>query len=289
MRFSSKLLVLLMVLVLVGLVTPYAVAQTGEQDVFTTPDSALAGTPPSQVLETLNQPPQSKQPTFGGNGEWEYIHASAFLPFDNQVLPDYSQGTGYVTPHNDGSNYSPAYWVQLHLPNGAQIFDIYANVYDNTPNAYWRMIVTLYDHDDTPSFSNLSDTSEGGTPGYTTLHDNFSSYPIFHEFGDTEGDGNGGDLAFTVKLIPQGTYSGIFSLRFGGISVGWIRTISPAPATATFNDVPVGSAGFAHVEALAASGITAGCDATHYCPSAPVTRLQMAIYLAKALGLHWSL
>jgi hypothetical protein len=35
-----------------------------------------------------------------------------------------------------------------------------------------------------------------------------------------------------------------------------------------------------------ASGITAGCGGGNYCPDAP-TRRQMAIFLAKALGLHW--
>jgi hypothetical protein len=73
-----------------------------------------------------------------------------------------------------------------------------------------------------------------------------------------------------------------------GVIVLWKRQISPAPAVATFDDVPVGAFGFRHVEALAASGITAGCDATHFCPNDPLTRVQMAVFLAKALGLHWA-
>lgn len=46
---------------------------------------------------------------------------------------------------------------------------------------------------------------------------------------------------------------------------------------------------FQFVEALADSGITAGCSAAPplYCPDAPLTRGQMAAFLAKALGLHW--
>jgi len=63
--------------------------------------------------------------------------------------------------------------------------------------------------------------------------------------------------------------------------------VSPAPATATFTDVPVGSFGFKHVEALAASGITAGCGGGNFCPDREITRVEMAIFLAKALGLHW--
>jgi len=57
---------------------------------------------------------------------------------------------------------------------------------------------------------------------------------------------------------------------------------------ATFNDVPTGHPFFQFIEALAASGITAGCgDGTDFCPNAPLTRGQMAVFLSKALGLHW--
>ncbi len=61
-----------------------------------------------------------------------------------------------------------------------------------------------------------------------------------------------------------------------------------APATATFDDVPSDSTLFPFVEALVASGITAGCGNGNYCPGAPLTRGQMAVFLAKALGLHWA-
>jgi len=40
-------------------------------------------------------------------------------------------------------------------------------------------------------------------------------------------------------------------------------------------------------EALYAAGITGGCGNFNYCPDAPLTRGQMAVFLAKALGLHW--
>jgi hypothetical protein len=65
------------------------------------------------------------------------------------------------------------------------------------------------------------------------------------------------------------------------------RQVSPAPASATFNDVGVGHPYFQFIEALAASGITAGCGGGAYCPDAALTRGQMAVFLAKALGLHW--
>jgi len=63
--------------------------------------------------------------------------------------------------------------------------------------------------------------------------------------------------------------------------------VSPAPGSATFNDVPTNHAFFQFIEALSASGITGGCQAAPplYCPDTPVTRGQMAVFLAKALGL----
>jgi len=63
--------------------------------------------------------------------------------------------------------------------------------------------------------------------------------------------------------------------------------VSPAPATATFNDVPTTDPGFRWIEAFAAAGITSGCSVSPplYCPDNTVTRRQMAVFVAKALGL----
>lgn len=76
--------------------------------------------------------------------------------------------------------------------------------------------------------------------------------------------------------------------RFGGATFWYRLQVSPAPATATFpNDVPTTHPLFRFVEALAASGITGGCGAGSFCPDAPLTRGQMAVFLSAALGLHF--
>jgi hypothetical protein len=72
-----------------------------------------------------------------------------------------------------------------------------------------------------------------------------------------------------------------------GVNLYYRLEVSPAPATPTFNDVPTTSPQFQFIEALAASGITVGCGGGNYCPNNPLTRGQMAVYLAKALGLQW--
>ena len=77
------------------------------------------------------------------------------------------------------------------------------------------------------------------------------------------------------------------TLRFNDVFVRYHLTVSPAPGSATFNDVPTSHPFFQYVEALASSTITAGCGNGNFCPDQPVTRGQMAVFLAKALGLNW--
>ena len=74
---------------------------------------------------------------------------------------------------------------------------------------------------------------------------------------------------------------------FGYFEVWWRRTVSDPPATPTFGDVPTSHPFYQFIEALAASGITGGCGSGNFCPDNPLTRGQMAAFLAKALGLHW--
>lgn len=78
------------------------------------------------------------------------------------------------------------------------------------------------------------------------------------------------------------------STRINAVRVYYKLQVTPAPPTATFADVPTNHPFFQFIEALAASGITAGCGGGNYCPDAALTRGQMAVFLARALGLHWA-
>jgi len=71
-----------------------------------------------------------------------------------------------------------------------------------------------------------------------------------------------------------------------GVIVGYVLQVSPG-GSQTFGDVPPSDPGFQYISALVASGITAGCGSGNYCPDSPLTRRQMAVFLAKALGLNW--
>jgi cysteine-rich repeat protein len=53
----------------------------------------------------------------------------------------------------------------------------------------------------------------------------------------------------------------------------------PACVTPTFNDVPCASPFSKWIEELADRGVTTGCGNGNYCPTSPVTRDQMAVFL----------
>ena len=100
----------------------------------------------------------------------------------------------------------------------------------------------------------------------------------------------------TVTPFIIDNYNSVYSLRvnlgdplnsFSAARVYYVLQVSPAPATARFTDVPTTHPFFQFIEALASSGITSGCGPTTFCPDAPVTRGQLAVFLSRALGLHW--
>jgi len=89
------------------------------------------------------------------------------------------------------------------------------------------------------------------------------------------------------SVVVSLTNAGAPQVGLAGVAVGYQLQVSPAPGAATFGDVPTNHPFFQYIEALAASGITGGCGGGNYCPDTAVTRGQMAVFLAKALGLQW--
>lgn len=80
------------------------------------------------------------------------------------------------------------------------------------------------------------------------------------------------------------------NVLFGAYRVIYRLQVSPAPGVATFADVPTGHPFFRWIEALASAGITGGCTPApnpNYCPNAPITRGEMAVFLSVALGLNF--
>ena len=70
-----------------------------------------------------------------------------------------------------------------------------------------------------------------------------------------------------------------------------LRTMDPAsspPACGTpmFDDVPASSPFCRWIEELARRGVVTGCGGGNYCPTAPVTREQMAVFISATFGLQ---
>jgi hypothetical protein len=61
--------------------------------------------------------------------------------------------------------------------------------------------------------------------------------------------------------------------------------VPPAPGSQRFADVLSSNPFYAHIEEMAVRAITLGCGGGNYCPTANVTREQMAAFLVRAFGL----
>ena len=85
-----------------------------------------------------------------------------------------------------------------------------------------------------------------------------------------------------------GTYCPLSSVTRQQMAVFLLKSMNgicyvPPPCTGTvFGDVTCSSIFDPWIEALAASGITGGCAGGNYCPTSPVLRQQMAVFLLKA-------
>jgi hypothetical protein len=162
------------------------------------------------------------------------------------------------------------YWATLNIPAGAVIDFVGVN---NATDTDAVMGVALWQRDRFGSKDLLVGFS-------------FSAHGMDTDFAGPLGiqvsDHLDKELLFQVEQAPTATQQ-----YFGWVEVRWHRTVSPPPATASFNDVPTSHQFFQFIEALKASGITGGCGNGNFCPDSPLTRAQMAAFLSKALGLNW--
>ena len=97
-------------------------------------------------------------------------------------------------------------------------------------------------------------------------------------------------LAFPARRparTRRGSPIGCAALLLVLLSGPGAPSVNAAMPPATFADVDTAHPFFQFVEALAASGITGGCGDGNFCPDAPLTRGQMAVFLSTALGLHF--
>jgi S-layer homology domain len=175
----------------------------------------------------------------------------------------------------------------IHLPSGALITYVELDFYDNSATGEVQASIGVCGYTgETCNFyvgdlNGCSDASIALCSGNTDMN-GFSQVNT-----DMTSDGIIVDNFQSRYIFAIGNTTNDGSTAISQIVVGYVLTVSPAPATATFGDVPTDHPFFQFIEALAASGITGGCGSGNYCPDAPLTRGQMAVFLSKALGLQW--
>ncbi len=170
--------------------------------------------------------------------------------------------------------------VQIEMPSGSSFKGVRWWGFDNADPQNLSFFVTKTclpaNGAGSPAFTQLQDGYSSGTPGDTSGFINVAGLETV--------DNEACTYRITIRFDVVGN-----TLRLYKVRALWERQVSPAPAVATFNDVPTDHPFFQYIEALSASYITAGCNEAPplFCPDAPLTRGQMAVFLAKALGLHW--
>ena len=216
---------------------------------------------------------QEPSPTYGTStrtivnvGHWE------FKPVDSSVTFTYMCCTPESIFRTGGID--PYFVAPLHLPNGALVEQLQLLACDTSTTAE----VTLYfvTQPGLGLFTETFPTPTGvsASPGCTTVTTNVSPPVVINNDAASYG------VEVVLGAIGPAT-------SFVGAKVAYRLQVSPAPASATFTDVPVGHPIHRFVEALAAAGITGGCGSGAFCPDNPLTRGQMAVFLATALGLHF--
>lgn len=227
------------------------------------------------VLEVV--PDQA--PEWGGASQT--IHKVSITDFRSS---DVVSALGYVISAG-GISFSqtdPAFavpWLaQAKLPSGAIIESVQLDACDDsaTGEFWWGLTRT------TAGGTGASDVTPTGTTGYAATPGCafFSVSPLSPPLVvDNE------NFNYWVFLYWRGEFTS--ALRAAGVRIRYRLQVSPAPGVATFSDVPTTHPYFKFVEALYAAGITVGCGGGKFCPDAPATRGQIAVFLASALGLHW--
>jgi hypothetical protein len=198
------------------------------------------------------------------------IHATAFRSQSSGDKLDAYWDTGIT--YRSAGNVSYMLHAPVQLPAGALVtqvgFD--GQDWDPTLNINWGIYwVSASSADTTGYIAWYTSSQSGGSFNASATIEPHTVDPGKYYFAMVELPKLGQDLA--IK----------------GMRITYKLQVSPAPAVASFGDVPTGHWAFRYVEALAASGVTSGCAPGLFCPNNPITRAEMAVFLSDALGLYY--
>lgn len=230
--------------------------------------------PPGSNANAVPKDPGTRVPDWGTSGlTYVTVSGAAFVPASSSDVYD-TTGNGYSTQLlRTATGNAVRFAAPIQLPAGALVKFVEIDYCDNTGGTAYVQ----------------------GALVEMTWNGNSSNYVGFVA---SNGDGctfearSDGDIVVDnfyhrYYLLAYVTSAVGFQTGLAGMIVGYQLQVSPAPGAATFGDVPTGHPFFQFIQALSASGITGGCGGGNYCPDSPVTRGQMAVFLAKALGLYF--
>jgi hypothetical protein len=219
------------------------------------------------------------------------VPAVEFLPVDSSSGYGNAGIYGYPYSRYSASCTGLCLAAPLHLPSGARIVSIDLNAYDVEFGNWVGGTLTVCDS----LQGACSDHPAAGAGDADCLTAGQICSGSFNQNGPTSVSAD-----LTADAITVDNADNVYFLRAGGnyapfpaltsvlgMRVGYVLQVSPAPGTADFADVPTSHPFFQFVEALYSSGVTAGCGNGNFCPDAPLTRGQMAVFLSKALGMQW--
>ncbi len=217
--------------------------------------------------------PQTSPNTYGTTSDVVYtVWASEFQIVTNGVNAEGTQDGN--TGGRRCATGSCIFLGAAHLPNGAAIKSIELEACDNsaTSGVAYALFRAVSPGQTVEALSIPTETGAAETPGCAL----FPTPTIPHTVDNATG-----------AYVPDIVIGADPNVSFSAVRIRYNLQVSAGPVTPTFNDVPTGHPQYQFIEALVAAGITAGCGAGNYCPDATLTRGQMAVFLSKALGLHF--
>ncbi|MFY9551395.1 MAG: S-layer homology domain-containing protein [Thermoanaerobaculia bacterium] len=205
------------------------------------------------------------------------VGAVSFTPLsdDNSSYPTYVTDPSNFARQNHIFSTDIHYYATASIPSGAVLDTVGLEGACSAP-AVTGIAVSLVDRN-----GNVTPVVAFSCSQHGNLDTDYNATPLGFQLAQNVHN----LLAIDVEINDGTDTAGAFSW----VELWWKRTVSPPPAVASFDDVPTSHPFFQYIEALKASGITGGCSLNPplFCPDKPLTRGQMAVFLAKGLGLHW--
>ena len=228
-------------------------------------------TAPANAGPALASSATNEGPRWGLLGDHALnIGSKGFMPLSDGQWEHFDNGWSY---RSGGTN--TATCANVNLPSGATVSYIDTNTEDVDATHSVSYTLTSVDLTTNTAAFPFSFTTVG-TPGIERGYARLVSPAVTI---------NNNRNTYALCIIHSGIGP---NTRHSGTTIWYRLQVSPAPASASFSDVPTGHWAFQFIEALRESGITSGCTATTFCPNAAVTRAEMAVFLGRALGLAWS-